>query len=529
MKEHFQDYGIRKWAGNDLIELQSEPMEALQKLVEPYAPCILQGCKTTGNEDGSITVEAGLVALQGKDYKGEDCVKIARFVGIANEKPPIYLTLECEPEKRVYGDSQSKAIAYNYKAVATTQEPEVSYLEINAKENKRLVDTLGITQKLDREGGDASQTKVAFNNEGTTEDLKSGNTLSKLFGGIKKWLGDIKNKLDGIEKGAQVNVKANWTETNTESDAFIQNKPGNATAQKAGFMSKEDKEKLDGIAKGAKVNVKANWAETNTNSDAYIENKPTIPTLNSLLDSAGSGSATPTDDAILIVSGNGTDKSYYKKSLSLLWKWIKSKLHTVATSGNYNDLTNKPTIPTVDAALSTTSTNPVQNKVVKTALDVKAPLTSPTFTGTPKSVTPASTDNSANIATTAFVKSNMVSIVSGNYRQTILDVKPGQGYNLMQDTTLRFPVLTDAEVNKCQHSVIMDTGCNTVTFDVTNSTIGVILFYDHSNTIKVTNKNSVTIQGGSYYFHCYWYAKNMMYIEVFKNESTPSSTCILKG
>lgn len=41
---------------------------------------------------------------------------------------------------------------------------------------------------------------------------------------------------------------------------------------------------------------------------------------------------------------------------------------------------------------------------LQTALDAKAPIASPTFTGTPKSVTPATADNSTNIATTAFVK-----------------------------------------------------------------------------------------------------------------------------
>lgn len=50
-------------------------------------------------------------------------------------------------------------------------------------------------------------------------------------------------------------------------------------------------------------------------------------------------------------------------------------LAAVATSGNYNDLSNKPTIPTggtVDSALSSTSTNPVQNKVINSALAGKA-------------------------------------------------------------------------------------------------------------------------------------------------------------
>ena len=49
-----------------------------------------------------------------------------------------------------------------------------------------------------------------------------------------------------------------------------------------------------------------------------------------------------------------------------------SGLSTVATSGKYSDLTGKPTIPTVDATLSTTSTNAIQNKAVATALNGKA-------------------------------------------------------------------------------------------------------------------------------------------------------------
>lgn len=47
-------------------------------------------------------------------------------------------------------------------------------------------------------------------------------------------------------------------------------------------------------------------------------------------------------------------------------------LAKVAKSGSYNDLTDKPVIPegaVVDAALSDTSENPVQNKVVKAAID----------------------------------------------------------------------------------------------------------------------------------------------------------------
>lgn len=61
-------------------------------------------------------------------------------------------------------------------------------------------------------------------------------------------------------------------------------------------------------------------------------------------------------------------------------------------------------LPTIDNALSDSSENAVQNKVVKGALDLKANLASPTFTGTPKAPTAAKTTNTTQIATTAFVK-----------------------------------------------------------------------------------------------------------------------------
>lgn len=47
-------------------------------------------------------------------------------------------------------------------------------------------------------------------------------------------------------------------------------------------------------------------------------------------------------------------------------------LSTVAKTGSFNDLTDKPNGFTVDSSLSTTSTNPVQNDVLTNALDNKA-------------------------------------------------------------------------------------------------------------------------------------------------------------
>ena len=48
-----------------------------------------------------------------------------------------------------------------------------------------------------------------------------------------------------------------------------------ATQTENGLMSAEDKTKLDGIEKGAEVNVQTDWNEKDSTSDAFLKNKPT--------------------------------------------------------------------------------------------------------------------------------------------------------------------------------------------------------------------------------------------------------------
>ena len=73
----------------------------------------------------------------------------------------------------------------------------------------------------------------------------------------------------------------------------------------------------------------------------------------------------------------------------------KAKLDSIAEGANKI---------TIDSALSATSTNPVQNKIVTAELNAKAPLASPSFTGIPTAPTPANTVNNTQLATTAFVQ-----------------------------------------------------------------------------------------------------------------------------
>lgn len=402
MKEHVQEYGVRRWAGDDLVELQGEPLEAIQKLVEPYAPCIIQGCEVNAAEK---RIGSGMVALWEVDENNQKKgVKIARFAGCVTEKFPVYLSLKRTPEERVYVDGKNKPIAHNYMAQETTVENDVKDkfpLKITEDGGERLVDTIGITQKLDRDGGNASNVKVVSFVTDTSENLsniEAGSSLKELFGKIRRWFNNLGKLAFKNAVGKSDFDDALTTTFNNKVD-----KDGDKVLSECDF-SQVYKDKLDGIAKNAEVNVQADWSETDTTSDAFIKNKPTAlranggtaddisgvleikhggtgattapDAVNNLLKNASLGSTTPTDDAYIIASGNGTSNtSFTKKPLSKLWLWIKAKLSAVATSGSYNDLTDKPTIPTVDTALSTTSTNPVQNKIVKEALDGKAAST----------------------------------------------------------------------------------------------------------------------------------------------------------
>lgn len=81
---------------------------------------------------------------------------------------------------------------------------------------------------------------------------------------------------------------------------------------------------------------------------------------------------------------------------------IKSKV-----TGWLQDYVKKDELSSItvetDSELSDTSTNPVQNRVLKQELDKKAPLNSPEFTGTPKVPLAIAGSNDMQAANTAFV------------------------------------------------------------------------------------------------------------------------------
>ncbi|MEG1952399.1 MAG: hypothetical protein RR084_07480 [Bacteroidales bacterium] len=85
------------------------------------------------------------------------CHKLVPFEGATGVVLPAYFTLTYETQTRVYGDGKAKPIAYKYKAALSAIAPAtgVEYLQITSGGALRWVDVLGITKKLDREGGQA--------------------------------------------------------------------------------------------------------------------------------------------------------------------------------------------------------------------------------------------------------------------------------------------------------------------------------------------------------------------------------------
>ena len=101
----------------------------------------------------------------------------------------------------------------------------------------------------------------------------------KLVAGTNISIDPVTNVISA--SGAAAQIQSDWAQTNDQSVDFIRNKPQNLV-QDADYVHTDnnftdaDKNKLDGIESGAEVNVQANWNETDSSSDAYILNKPDL-------------------------------------------------------------------------------------------------------------------------------------------------------------------------------------------------------------------------------------------------------------
>lgn len=127
----------------------------------------------------------------------------------------------------------------------------------------------------------------------------------------------------------------------TEVDDKLSTKANNSLANQSsnGLMSSADKVKLDGIATGANKTI----------VDSSLSSSSTNPIQNKVINTALSGKANSNHShSVVTTSANGFMSSA-----------DKTKLNGIATGANKT---------VVDTTLSSTSTNPVQNKVVNAQL-----------------------------------------------------------------------------------------------------------------------------------------------------------------
>ena len=120
------------------------------------------------------------------------------------------------------------------------------------------------------------------------------------------------------------------------------------------------------------LNGKANSSHTHSYKD--LSDKPTIPTMPTIDSALSSTSTNPVQNKVVKTALDGKANSSHTHSISNitnLQTTLDNKSDTSHTH-SYKELSDKPTIPVVDSTLNSTSTNPVQNKVVTNALNGKA-------------------------------------------------------------------------------------------------------------------------------------------------------------
>lgn len=215
-----------------------------------------------------------------------------------------------------------------------------------------------------------------------------------------------KRKLDTVEAHAKdVDVDDTLSPVSTAAimnktvTAALNTKAGTAVATTSanGLMSAADKAKLDGVEDGAtKTIVDDAMSDTSTNPVQnkvvmkYIDSRGTLPPVSTqndtmliqVVDGAYAlrtkESIFPVDDALDTASKNAVENGIIARSLEILQGHTQLANGTrdgLMSASDYTKLRNIESGATktiVDATLDATSTNPVQNKAVKAALDGKA-------------------------------------------------------------------------------------------------------------------------------------------------------------
>lgn len=348
--------------------------------------------KATASDDKSIVLVDGVLKLKGF----QEVITAGNFQGM---QPRINATGELEWYK-----------------------PDTSTVE-------GLQAAVGALQKT-VDGDDTTTGLVAkvANNAGAIEELKTGKV--DVVEGKQLSTNDYttaeKEKLAAIAPGAEVNVQADWAETDESSDAFILNKPtklsafendgnfiDNTVDNLTNYYTKTQTytqtevneligalhtiqiqvvEELPETGESNNIYLRANsgsgnnsydeylWITTGTGAPRFELIGTTEVDLSNYLTKTGDGSAltvTPSTDRTTEFPADGSDLAHYVGYI----KQRDALLKPVATSGSYNDLEDKPTLVgkialTLSAATGSTVSTDAGALTGKSLLGVECTLAS---------------------------------------------------------------------------------------------------------------------------------------------------------
>lgn len=210
------------------------------------------------------------------------------------------------------GGGGSEYISGNGIIVNNTQhsisiDPSIVQTKLTAGDNITIVDGV-----ISSTGGGATYTSgtgVVVNNVDHTISLDGDVVIDANYVHTDNNFTTIyKNKLDGIEAGAEANVQSDWNVSDNTSDAFIRNKPD--LSQYATQSDLDDKQ--DKLTAGDNITITNNvisaadqiqsdWEQNDSTKVDYIKHKPTIPSGNQLLPPATAAD----EDKVLTIDNNG--------------------------------------------------------------------------------------------------------------------------------------------------------------------------------------------------------------------------------
>ena len=312
-------------------------------------------------------------------------------------------------------------------------------------------------------------------------------------GGVPFLLSE-KEKLAGIEIGAERNVQVDWASTDPSSETFIKNKPlinsqgavvsiihdstltGHSSQQNplrvTNPFTEADEQKLDGIEPRAQRNVQSNWNENDDTSPSYIQNRPFTTEQGLRTDSSLFGDGINTELGVDVPF----TRSEYQKLRDLPANAEANVQSNWATTDPNDDsfIRNKPTITPGGTITSIPHDNTLTLDGSPPTLKVTTPFTQAEKTKLLSVETGAQANvqtdwNATSGAAVLLNKPDIVGIVHAQL--TVVDVVAMKSVNLVQDpirpatvraNNIALPFVVDGTTYTL-NSVAYDSASNSIT------------------------------------------------------------------